>query len=388
MAAVEKQRPKEIRQGEMYFKKFDLVTPKYALEHGLTISKPALISKEPYSSVPLVYRVGEVTRATNLNRRQGGIRYDVGRAQHVEELREYEGTDGSQHSGFTGDFKLHGLVALVEPVGTTFNTPRDEYYPWHRRGEAIKVNEVMAFCSGCRLGPLEEGLLLNWGQDYLKPICSIDNHPDDFREPSAERVKQGYHQLPLPQLKFTINPETGFTIAETQIELGADTLSPKERLVVSDSEPKGVWELVEKAREMFAPEAARPVAPLAISQACVTLVRQSGYPVELSLSTYSNEGKQIGEIGGYPDSLAPIINFGISASPGEKTTLKGARFPVHNLYYFLLKTDTTLVIQPAEMYYDYQAKDWKAKTPYPVVLHQDELPQLARFVDPQNFQSS
>ena len=387
MTAVERQKPKGVRQGEVYFKQLDLVTPKYALEHGLTIREPALISEEFDSPVPLVYRMGEVTRATNINRRQGGISYDVGRQQHVEELREYEGTDGSQHSGFTGDFKLHGLVALVEPVGATFNTPRDEYYSWHRRGEAVKVNEVMAFCSDCRLGPLEEGLLLNWGKDYLRPICSVDNHPDDFREPSAERAIQGYHQLPLPQLKFTINPETGFTIAETQIELG-DVLSPQERLVVSDSEPKAVWELVEKAREMFTPEAARPVTPLAISQACVTLLRQSGHPVELNLSTYADGGKAIGEIGGYPDSLAPVINFGISAAPGEKTTLKGARFPVHNLYYFLLRTENALVVQPAEMYYDYQAKDWKAKTPYPVVLHQDELPQLATFLDPQNFRSA
>lgn len=154
---------------------------------------------------------------------------------------------------------------------------------------------------------------------------------------------------------------------------------------VERQKPKGVWELVEKAREMFTPETARPVGPLAISQACVTLVRQSGYPVELSLSTYADGGKQIGEIGGYPDSLAPVINFGIAAAPGEKTTLKGARFSVHNLYYFLLKTENTLVVQPAEMYYDYKGSGWKAKTPYPVVLHQDELLQLARFVDPQNF---
>ena len=127
---------------------------------------------------------------------------------------------------------------------------------------------------------------------------------------------------------------------------------------------------------------------LAISQACVTLVRQSGYPVELSLSTYADGGKEIGEIGGYPDSLAPVINFGMSAAPGEKTTLKGARFPVHNLYYFLLRTENALVVQPAEMYYDYKLKDWNAQTPYPVVLHQDELPQLAMFVDPRNFQSA
>lgn len=384
MTAVERQRPKEVRQGEVYFKKLDLVTPEYALEHGLTISEPALISEEPYTPVPLVYRVGEITRATNLNRRQGGIKYDVGRQQHVEELREYEGTDGLQHSQLTGDFKLHGLVALVEPVGATFNTPRDEYFSWHRRGEAVKVTELMAFCRGCRLGPLDEGLLLNWGKNYLRPICSVDNHPDDFREPSAERAKQGYHQLPLPKLKFTINPEAGFTIAETQIELADDILSPKERLVVSDSEPKGVWELVEKAREMFTPDNARPVGPLAISQACVTLERQRGYPVELIIATYADGGKELGEIGGSPNSLIPVINFGMSTTPGERTTLKGTRFPIPNLYYFLLRTETALVVQPAEMFFDYQVKEWKAKAPYPVVLHQDELQQLARFVDPQN----
>ncbi len=390
MVPVERQRQRQVRQGEVYFKKLELITPAYALEHGLVISEPTLVSEEPYAPVPLVYRVGEITRAANLNRRSGGISYDVGRAQHVKELRKYEpqGSGSLDHSMFTSDFKTHGWVSIIEPVGATFNTPKDEYYAWHRRGEAVKVNEVMAFCHGCQLGPLDEGLIADRGNLWLIPICSVENHPGDFVEPTKRESGQDYRKLPLPKLKFTINPETGFTIAETEVELKEGTLSPKERLVVSDSQPKGVWELVEKAREMFTPEVARPIAPLAISQACVTLVRQSGYPVELSLTTYADGGKKIGEIGGYPDSLAPVINFGISASIGEKTTLKGARFPVNNLYYFLLKTENALVVQPAEMYFDYKAEEWNARASYPVVLHQDELPQLAKFVDPKNFRSN
>jgi len=372
----------QVRPNEAYFKKLDFITPDYAAELRQVVTQPVFISEEPTGAV--VYRMGEVTRAVNLDRRTGGIYYDVGVEGHVDELRRYapKGSNDMEHSQFTSSFKMNGWVALVEPVGETLNTPRDENYQWHRRGEAVNVKEVMAFCHGCELGPLQEGYVLNRGNQWLVPLCTPDNHPGFFKEPTEEAQRDGYRQIEMPKWKFTINPETGFTLVETEVNLTEGVLSPSERIVISKDEPKDLWKLVQRAGRRFTPDNARPISPVPLAVPSIVLKTENR---GLSITTFNEKRKELGDIGGNAEEIYQMVMFGMAASKGDRLTLKGHRFPA-SFNYFLERTEAALVIQPAEFYYDYQAEKWDARTPYPVVLHQDELPQIATFANPQNFQ--
>lgn len=384
MVTKERIRSKEVREGEVYFKKLELHTPSYAAEQGLVVNGPVLTS---HSERPqLIFQVDQITKSLNLNpRKDGGIGYDVGLKRHVEELRRYVpiGAYDGNTSGLVSDYKLNGWIAIVEPQGLALTSPRSEYYGYSRRNSEIKVKELLVFCHGCRLGPLSEGVISDIGNGYLFPVCSIENHLDSYRL-KKEDSENGYSKIPLPKLKFEIKPD-GLVLSEFQA-VTENLVSPKKRLVLSETEPRDLWELVERAKEIYTPENPRPIDPFPISRASVVISRGSGYPVELYITTHDENGNEIGSIGGGPSSLVDIVSGGLIANPGDRGIVKGRRFPA-SVHYFTLKTETSLVVQPAEFYYDFELKDWKAKASYPVVLHDKELLQLVPFLSARNLKN-
>lgn len=137
-----------------------------------------------------------------------------------------------------------------------------------------------------------------------------------------------------------------------------------------------VWELAQRAEQVFMPEAARPMGRTREGTgAFLTFGLTSAVsPVEGYIQTFSAEYVKdpITKIGN-AEVLRELLSFGAGASPGDKKIVTAREFPGRIIHNFLLRTSRGLVIQ------EYELVNGKDHANYPIVLHKQEIEPVAAF---------
>lgn len=178
------------REEAICIKKLVLVTPEYAHRLGLDVDRPVFTAEN--DSTHLIYEVGKTVKIEGFfDPLDTGAVHDSERiAEQVSMLRSHPRVGIGYHqeparvADEWGKHEVSDWLAIVEPTGTVIEK-EDYFFAFNRITDELRVKEIRAFCTGCRAGPLKEGLAIEvYGNGFIFACCTSNIHDaEDAKHP-------------------------------------------------------------------------------------------------------------------------------------------------------------------------------------------------------------
>ena len=205
-------------QETICLKELELITPEYAGHFGLVVDEPVFISStDSTDQRPYIYRVGATIGDSHLDLENADsfvtTNKGIGSLRGVKMRPRYGiGYDETRNvlinnDGYWRDMKFCGWVAIVEPTGMVFRNEDDlTGLRFNRITNELKINRILAFCSGCLDQPLNFGIIVGpFASQTFGPACSFETHKKDFqgRKPFFPKPKWEFEILETGEVVFS-----------------------------------------------------------------------------------------------------------------------------------------------------------------------------------------
>lgn len=154
-------------------------------------------------------------------------------------------------------------------------------------------------------------------------------------------------------------------------------MTERDRGSIPEHTQAEVWEIAGRAEQAFMPEVSRPMGRTLRGGGKTPFLAfgltQAVMPIEGYIQTSGNPRQEAITKIAKADVLRDLLEFGVSATPGDKRIVTADEFPHRTIHHFLLRTQRGLVIQ------EYELVDGKDHANFPIVLHEQEIEPVAAF---------